>query len=140
MDECGSNLIGIAGSGRALPCEVIRNAAFAKAGISNEWIIARTGVRECRRAGAAESASSLGATAAMQALEDARFSPGLVDLILCTTISPDVPMPATACLFKRNSGLGARLVLICPRHVPVLSSFCYPVLNGNRWITARTGQ
>jgi 3-oxoacyl-[acyl-carrier-protein] synthase-3 len=97
--------IGIIGTGHALPDEVITNACLQEcAGLSDEWILARTGIRERRRAGEDETASTLGARAALNALEMANLAAADVDLIVCTTISPDVPMPATACLIQALIG------------------------------------
>lgn len=91
--------IGIIGTGCALPDEIITNDHLeASAGLSDEWIFARTGIRERRRAGKNESASGLGAKVALNALESANLDGGEIDSIVCTTISPDVPMPAMAYL------------------------------------------
>lgn len=99
MNEYSS--IKISGTGHALPDLIITNASLQEsAGLSDEWILARTGIRERRRAGADESASSLGAKAALKALESAGLAAEEIDLIVCTTISPDRPMPATACLIQ----------------------------------------
>lgn len=99
--------IGIVGTGRALPDEVITNSQLHKsAGLSNEWILARTDIQERRRADKNESASTLGAKAALNALKSANLAAGEIDLIVCTTISPDVPMPATACLIQALIGAG----------------------------------
>ena len=97
--------IGIVGTGCALPDDVITNAQLQEsAGLSDDWILARTGIRERRRAGKDESASTLGAKAALNALESANLPPVEIDLIVCTTISPDMPMPATACLIQAAIG------------------------------------
>ncbi len=97
--------IGITGTGHALPDQIITNAFFLeRAGLSDEWILARTGIRERRRAGADETASALGAQAAGKALTSANLKAGEIDLIICTTISPDTPMPSTACFIQALIG------------------------------------
>lgn len=97
--------IGIIGTGHALPDEVIPNSFFQEtAGLSDEWILARTGIRERRRAGANETASTLGAQSARNALESANLRAEEIDLIVCTTISPDAPMPSTACFIQALIG------------------------------------
>lgn len=51
--------IGVVGTGCALPDDIITNAQLQKsAGLSDDWILARTGIRERRRAGKDESAST----------------------------------------------------------------------------------
>jgi 3-oxoacyl-[acyl-carrier-protein] synthase-3 len=97
--------VGVAGIAHALPEEIITNAFFQEsAGLSDEWILARTGIRERRRGGANETASTLGAQAARKALDSANLEAEEIDLIICTTISPDVPMPATACFIQALIG------------------------------------
>ncbi len=99
--------IGVVGTGCALPEEIITNAHIeASNGLSDEWILTRTGIRERRRANKNESASTLGAKAALNALESANLKATDVDLIVCTTISPDTPMPAMACLIQALIGAG----------------------------------
>ena len=93
--------VGITGTGHALPSTIITNNYLQEInGISDEWITTRTGIRERRRAAKHESASTLGATAANRALENANLNAAEIDLIICTTISPDKPLPSTACLIQ----------------------------------------
>ncbi len=97
--------VGITGTGHALPGEIITNAFFQESvGLSDEWILARTGIRERRRAGTNETASTLGSKAARKALESANLKAEDIDLIICTTISPDMPMPSTACFIQTLIG------------------------------------
>ena len=97
--------VGITGTGHALPDQIITNAFFQKcAGLSDKWILARTGIRERRRAGANETASALGAQAAGKALTSADLKAEEIELIICTTISPDMPMPSTACFIQALIG------------------------------------
>jgi 3-oxoacyl-[acyl-carrier-protein] synthase-3 len=100
-----STRVAIAGTGHALPEEVISNQFLGEcSGVSNEWIVSRTGIHERRRARAGESAMTLGAEAALKALAKAGLDPRDVDLIICTTVSPDLPMPSTACLIQARIG------------------------------------
>jgi 3-oxoacyl-[acyl-carrier-protein] synthase-3 len=48
----------------------------------------------------------LSAQAARKALEMAGIAPEQLDLIICSTISPDMPLPATASLIQRELGAG----------------------------------
>src|SRR5690349_20207854 len=94
----------IIATGHVLPEERITNEFFGPAGLTEEWILERTGIRERRRAAAGDSASSLGASAAMSALAKTELKPSDIDLIICSTISPDVQMPSTACLIQSIIG------------------------------------
>ncbi len=59
-----------------LPAERLTSAELAERyGISEDWIIARTGIRERRRARADERLSDYAARAGARALEAARSSP-----------------------------------------------------------------
>lgn len=94
------------GTGSALPSKVITNADMEKlVDTTDEWITSRTGIKERRQAAPDESTSTLSIAAARKALEMAGVSPQDLDLIICSTISPDMPLPSTAAFIQR--GLGA---------------------------------
>ncbi len=89
-----------------LPEQVITNAELARlVDTSDEWILARTGIRSRRRAADSEATSDLAIAAARRALADARTDPAELDTILVATATPDSPVPAVACIVQ--SGLGA---------------------------------
>jgi 3-oxoacyl-[acyl-carrier-protein] synthase-3 len=98
---------GIVGTGVALPTKVITNADLEKmVETSDQWITERTGIKERRQAAPGESTSMLSIKAARKALDMAGLKPTDLDLIICSTISPDMPLPSTAAFVQR--GLGAR--------------------------------
>jgi 3-oxoacyl-[acyl-carrier-protein] synthase III len=98
---------GILGTGSALPEKVITNSDLEKmVDTSDKWITERTGIKERRQAGPLETTSSLSVEAAKKALEMAGITPEQLDLIICSTISPDMPLPATASLIQRDLGAG----------------------------------
>ena len=72
---------------------------------SDEWIRARSGIRERRIAAADEATSDLAVQAARRALEDAATSPSEIDLLIVATVTPDYAMPATACIVQHKLGL-----------------------------------
>ncbi len=95
------------GTGSCLPARVLRNADFpASLDTSDEWIRSRTGIQERRIAACNETSASLGLEASRRALEAARLSPADVDMIICATVTPDMMVPANACLIQ--GGLGCR--------------------------------
>jgi 3-oxoacyl-[acyl-carrier-protein] synthase III len=99
---------GILGTGSALPEKVITNHDLEKmVETSDNWIISRTGIRERRQAAPNETTSSLSVQAARRALAMAGISAQDLDLIICSTISPDMPLPATAALIQRELGAGS---------------------------------
>src|SRR5438445_120770 len=96
---------GVLGIGAYAPEDVITNAELeARVETSDAWIMERTGVRERRRMGSGETASTMGAEAARAALE--RAGNPSIDAILVTTASPDTLFPSTACLVQRRLDLG----------------------------------
>ncbi|MFC6987402.1 hypothetical protein [Streptomyces cirratus] len=67
--------IGIVSTGSYLPDTVVGNEEIARgAGVSDEWIVRKTGIRERRRADDRDATSDLAARAALAALEQAGCS------------------------------------------------------------------
>ncbi|HVS41958.1 MAG TPA: beta-ketoacyl-ACP synthase III [Candidatus Dormibacteraeota bacterium] len=96
---------GVLGIGSYFPEDVITNAELeARVETSDAWIMERTGVRERRRVGSGETASTMGAAAARAALE--RAGNPSIDAILLATASPDTLFPSTACLVQRRLDMG----------------------------------
>ena len=97
--------IGIAGTGFYVPEKVLTNADLEKmVDTSNEWIVERTGIRERRIAAPEETVSSMSGKASRQALNAAGVKSEELDLIIVGTITPDNPLPASACLLQEKLG------------------------------------
>lgn len=75
---------------------------------SDAWIRQRTGIAERRISSEGETTSSLCCTAALEALENAGIAGSEIELIVCATVTPDHPSPATACLVQRAIGAPPR--------------------------------
>ncbi len=98
----------ILGSGSYAPARIVTNDELSqRVETSDEWIFTRTGIRERRIAGPEESTSQMAAAAARAALADAKLRPADIDLLIVATMTPDMPMPATACLVQTELGLSA---------------------------------
>jgi 3-oxoacyl-[acyl-carrier-protein] synthase-3 len=76
----------------------------ARLGLSEEWILARTGIRERRRAAADERLSDYAARAGAAALERAGLDAAELDLVLVATMTPDELTPNTAPLVAHALG------------------------------------
>ncbi len=97
----------ITGWGISVPDGLLTNDDIAQmVDTSDEWILSRTGIRQRYIAGDGQSTATLGADAALQALEVARVSPNDVDLIIVSTSSPEHIFPATASLVQDRIGAG----------------------------------
>jgi len=97
----------IIGAGYFLPEKIMTNKDLEKlVDTDNEWIIERTGIHERRVANENEYTSTLGSEAAKKAIENAGISPEDIDVIICSTITPDMQFPSTACLIQE--AIGAR--------------------------------
>lgn len=96
----------ILGVGRCLPERVVRNDDLRDCmETSDEWIQQRTGIRERRFSDGTTGASDMGAEAARAALAQAGLGPEDVDCIVFATLSPDIDMPAAACLLQEKLGI-----------------------------------
>ncbi len=97
----------IVGTGSYLPAQILTNAELAtRVDTSDEWIRARTGIRQRHIAAPDEKTSDLAAAAAREALAAAGIAPTAVDLIVVATTTPDMVFPSTACILQDK--LGAR--------------------------------
>ncbi|MEU7022227.1 ketoacyl-ACP synthase III [Streptomyces sp. NPDC046203] len=97
--------IGIVATGSYLPETVVSNEEIARgAGVSDEWIVRKTGIRERRRADDRDATSDLAARAARAALEQAKVRPEDVAYIVLATSTPDHPQPATASIVQHLTG------------------------------------
>jgi 3-oxoacyl-[acyl-carrier-protein] synthase-3 len=95
----------IAGTGSYLPEKVVTNDDLAKVvDTSDEWIAARTGIRQRHVAAEGETTGDLAYHAAVRALEAAGVQASELDLIVLGTTTPDLVFPSTACLVQHRLG------------------------------------
>lgn len=72
---------------------------------NDEWIQSRTGIKERRiLKGEGQGTSVLGAEAVKGLLEKTGTDPKEIDLIICATVTPDMPFPATANIIADKVG------------------------------------
>jgi 3-oxoacyl-[acyl-carrier-protein] synthase-3 len=100
----------IAGTGSALPGEAVSNEMLARRlaarGIetSDEWIVARTGIRQRYLSEPPGSTAALATQAARSALDAAGVTAADIDLIVLATSTADQIFPSTACLVQAELG------------------------------------
>jgi 3-oxoacyl-[acyl-carrier-protein] synthase-3 len=98
----------ITGTGRSVPERVMTNFDLEKiVDTSDDWIFTRTGIRERRIAEEGEYLSPFCVKACREALDAANVKPEEVDLIILATVTPDMPIPATACTVQHELGCTA---------------------------------
>jgi 3-oxoacyl-[acyl-carrier-protein] synthase III len=101
----------ISGTGSYLPPQRVTNADLAaqlgEKGVetSDDWIVARTGIRARHFAAPDMPCSDLAVEAARQALASADIDATQIDLIILATSTPDMVFPSTACIVQRKLGI-----------------------------------
>lgn len=96
----------VVGCGSHLPERILTNAELAaRMDTSDEWIVARTGIKQRHIAADGEVTSDLGAEAGKAALANAGIRPEAIDVIVVGTTTPDDTFPATATRIQAKMGL-----------------------------------
>ncbi len=105
MEDSQRSVI-LSGLGTFVPHKVVTNDELAlHVETSDEWVRTRTGIAERRLAEPGQEVSQMGAEAARAALADAGLQATDIDAIVCATMTPELPFPATACLIQAELGL-----------------------------------
>jgi 3-oxoacyl-[acyl-carrier-protein] synthase-3 len=88
-----------------LPPDRLTSAELAeRLGVTEEWIVSRTGIRERRRARPDERLSDYATRAGARALEAAGVEAANLDLVIVATLSQDELTPNTAPIVAHNLG------------------------------------
>lgn len=96
----------ILGTGSYAPARVLTNEELSKTvETSDEWIRTRSGIRERHIAAPGEATSDMAARAAQAALDDAGVTAAEIDLLVVATVTPDLPLPAAACIIQHKLGV-----------------------------------
>ena len=97
--------ISITGLGAYVPERVLTNDELSTiVDTSDEWIMARTGIRERRIAAPEEALTDLALPAARAALAQARVEAKDIDLLVCATVTPDMMFPTSSALLADTLG------------------------------------
>ena len=96
----------VIGSGSYLPERVVTNAELSeRVDTSDDWIQARTGIKQRHIAADGELTSDLALAAAERALAHADVDASEVDLLVLATTTPDNTFPATATKVQYKLGM-----------------------------------
>ena len=106
MSETGIIYSKIIGTGSYLPEKTLTNADLENmVETSDEWIVARTGIKERHIAAEGETTCDMAFEASRKALESAGIIHSDIDLIIVATTTPDLIFPSTACLLQEKLGI-----------------------------------
>ncbi len=95
----------IIGATSVFPERILTNADLEKMVDTNDsWIVSRTGIRTRRIAAPGETTSTLGAEAAKKLLQQVNRDPQQIDGIIVATVTPDMPVPSSACIIQDKIG------------------------------------
>jgi 3-oxoacyl-[acyl-carrier-protein] synthase-3 len=96
----------ILGTGIGLPPRVVTNEELVKqVGVTNEWIVQRTGIQTRRFVDEGVGPSDLGLEASHQAIRNAGLKAEDIDLIIFATFTPDYQAPGSSWLLQDKLGL-----------------------------------
>ena len=124
----------IIGTGSYLPSKVVTNFDLEKTlDTSDEWITARTGIKE-RRIVTDQNTCDLALEASLKALSMAELQPEDIDLIILSTTTPDKIFPATATILQNRLGASCPafdLQAVCAGFVFALTTAQQYIENGS---------
>lgn len=104
MEKVNAVIAGVAGY---VPEYILTNDELSTmVDTSDEWIMTRIGIKERRiLKGEGLGTSDLGVGAVKKLLEKTGTKPEDVDLLICTTVTPDMQFPATANIISDKAGI-----------------------------------
>jgi 3-oxoacyl-[acyl-carrier-protein] synthase-3 len=122
----------ISALGTYVPPRLLTNADLEKMVETNDqWILERTGIRERHLVDKGVATSDLATEAAKKALQERGLVPNDVEVIIVSTVTPDMFFPSTACLVQHKLGAkgvwGFDLSAAC-------SAFVYGLQTGAQFI------
>ncbi|MFN4123586.1 MAG: beta-ketoacyl-ACP synthase III [Flavobacteriales bacterium] len=130
MSRIRAAITGVAGY---VPDYVLTNAELeTMVDTNNEWILSRTGIAERRiLKGEGKGSSDMAVEAVKRLLEKTNTKPEEIELIICSTVTPDMVFPATANIISDKAGLknawGYDLGAAC-------SGFLFALTTGSKFI------
>lgn len=124
----------VCGHGSYLPENIVSNEELSKTVDTNdEWIAARTGIRQRHIAKDGETTSVMAAEAARNALKNSGLQPEDIDLLIVATTTPDRTFPSVAVTVQAALGFNNAAAFDVQA---VCSGFVYAVSIANNFIKA----
>ncbi|GAB47848.1 3-oxoacyl-ACP synthase III family protein [Mobilicoccus pelagius] len=129
--------IAVWGTGAYVPDRVVDNDEVGRrAGVNDEWITSKTGIKERRWVANEQATSDLAIAAARQAVEASGVAVAELTTIIVATSSPDHPQPPTAVYVQE--ALGAQNAAAFDMNA-VCSGFVFAMAVGARMIAGGGG-
>ena len=129
---------GIVGLGHYVPPNSVSNQDLESLlNTTDEWITSRTGIRARRRVTPDLATSDLAVEAGRRALSDAGLDPLQIDLVIVASMTPDQPMPCTACIVQER--LGCKKAGAFDINVSC-SGFAYALATGAQFVASGTAR
>jgi len=95
------------GIGMSVPERIVTNHDLEKVvETSHDWIVQRTGIVERRVSGPDETTGTLALAASKEALTKSGIGAEEIDMVICGTVTGDMPFPSTSCIVQ--DAIGAR--------------------------------
>lgn len=89
-----------------VPKDILTNSDLEKmVDTTDEWIIARTGIKERHILKGKRGTSDMAVEAVKGLLKKTGTDPDEIDLLICATVTPDMQFPATANLISHKAGI-----------------------------------
>ncbi len=124
----------IVGTGSAMPERRVSNAELAETvDTTDEWIVARTGIRFRHIAAPHETTATLAAASAQKALAAAGMDAASIDLIILATATPDQTFPSSATKVQAMLGINDCIAFDV---AAVCSGFLYALSVADAMITS----
>jgi 3-oxoacyl-[acyl-carrier-protein] synthase-3 len=102
----------IIGTGSDVPGKILTNSDLEKmVDTTDEWITTRTGIKRRHIASKEVCSSDLSIAASRKAIAAAGIKATDIDLILLGTVTPDFPVPSTACIVQDKLGASNAAVM-----------------------------
>ena len=125
----------IKGVGHYLPDRIVENSEFeASLDTSDEWIQARSGIKQRHFAAKGEKTSDMAISAAKAALTDAGLDSNDLDAIIVATSTADLTFPSAASIVQSGldmtSGFAYDIQAVCAGFVFALSTANAQILSG----------
>lgn len=120
----------IISTGCFVPDIEVTNEDLGALGYDADWILQRTGIKSRRRAPDDMATSDMAVEAARSCIETADVNPHDIDLVIVATMTPDTPIPSTACVVQDQLNL----------HSPAMdinaacAGFMYALVTGMQYV------